>query len=256
MRYIFFAFFSFFIGFLHAQFSWSDKPFLIQTSLKQTIAYHIPYQETLMQLTQDRVVSYQLISAQQNELRVRAQVQKIKGKVIAFAQEQVFDSEKKDSLSEGEKILIDSILLPSIQTISASGVVKSNQINTLSFEPEDLRKFFLPASYLKVSTAFSWTDSTTIDSSKSVYECTFLRKQIDTIQVHVFATHQIKNTIKQGDQVISQVLKGLETSMRYYNSKTGILMKEQRLIQFEGTAESQNTRFPVSVKLESIANSQ
>lgn len=39
--------------------------------------------------------------------------------------------------------------------------------------------------------------------------------------------------------------------MRYYHSKTGILMKEQRLIQFEGTAESQNTRFPVSVKIES-----
>ncbi|MFM9625898.1 hypothetical protein ACKI14_49955, partial [Streptomyces turgidiscabies] len=73
---------------------------------------------------------------------------------------------------------------------------------------------------------------------------------------HVFGTHNIKNRVKQGEQVIQQVIKGLEKSMRYYHSKTGILMKEQRLIQFEGTAESQNTRFPVSVKLESLLKNE
>jgi hypothetical protein len=256
VHYIFFVLFFSLTSILHAQFSWGNKPLVVQTSLKQTIAYHIPYQETLMQLTQDRLVEYQLMNDKPDELHIRSQVKNLKGKVIAFGQEQLFDSNKRDSLSDGEKTLIDSMLQPSIQIVSATGNSKTNQIASLSFEPEDIRKFFLANQYRNVNTAFSWKDSTTMDSSKSVYECTFLRKQIDTIQVHVFATHQIKNTIKQGDQVISQVLKGVEQSMRYYNSKTGILMKEQRLIQFEGIAESQNTRFPVSVKLESIVIGQ
>ena len=252
MRYIFFIFFGTIQGLSLAQYTdVSNNPFVIHTTLKQTIAYHIPNQETLIQLTQDRTVAYQFIETPQSEPALQSQVKKIKGSIIAFGQEQSFDSEKKDSLSVEERNLIDSILQPSIQIFKASKQIKSNQLSSLSFEPEDYKKFFLPAKYIQAGTAFGWTDSVQVDSSSSVYECTFLRKYVDTIQIHVFGTHNIKNTVKQGEQVIQQVIKGLEKSMRYYHSKTGILMKEQRLIQFEGTAESQNTRFPVSVKIES-----
>jgi hypothetical protein len=251
MRYIFFIFFVTIQGLSLAQYTGvSNNPFLIQTTLKQTIAYHIPNQETLIQLTQDRTVAYQFIGSTESELALHSQVKKLRGSIIAFGQEQFFDSDKKDSLTPAERSLIDSILQPSIQNIKSGKRVIANKISSLSFEPEDYQKFFLPAKYSKAGTAFSWTDSIQVDSSTAVYECTFLRKYGDTIQVHVFGTHQIKNSVKQGEQVIQQIIKGLERSMRYYDSKTGILRKEQRLIQFEGTAESQNTRFPVSVKLE------
>lgn len=67
----------------------------MHTTLKQTIAYHIPNQETLIQLTQDRTVAYQFIETPQSEPALQSQVKKIKGSIIAFGQEQSFDSEKK-----------------------------------------------------------------------------------------------------------------------------------------------------------------
>ncbi|WP_163434398.1 hypothetical protein, partial [Escherichia coli] len=88
------------------------------------------------------------IETPQSEPALQSQVKKIKGSIIAFGQEQSFDSEKKDSLSAEERNLIDSILQHSIQTFSASKQIKSNQLASLSFEPEDYKKFFLPAKYI------------------------------------------------------------------------------------------------------------
>lgn len=226
------------------------KKLLTNTAIKQTIAYHVPNAETLVQVKQTLTTNIQVHAASPSQLLVGVEVKRIQGEIDAFGQTQKFDSNKQDSISTEEKKLITDWLSVKQYTLSNIAVLSTANNSLTQFFPEDLRSYFLTENKRGAGIAFNWRDSLQTDSSRSVYECTVLKTTADSILVHVFGKHELKNTIQQANQSFHQVLKGVEQSTRWYEKKTGVLIRTQRLIQYEGTAENQDTRFPISMKID------
>jgi hypothetical protein len=65
----------------------------------------------------------------------------------------------------------------------------------------------------------------------------------------VFSEIELRTAFHQQNQVMLQQLKGYAKGYRWYNPKTGMLKRETLNTTYNGTSETGDQRFPVSISI-------
>jgi hypothetical protein len=239
---------------LHAQQlnHYLQKQFEVVQEQKNSTTLHV--HDTPMSFYSERTTHtrYRVDEVFSNGYNLTATTFLITGKLLAFGQEQTFNSDKPSGMSASDSIAIQAVLNKPVQISvnnSKQHIRGDGAGAMLLLQPEDVSRFLLPFAAADIRQGYSWSDSTVADSSKTISRYLVTQKNTDSIEVMVFSEIELRTAFHQQNQVMLQQLKGYAKGYRWYNPKTGMLKRETLNTTYNGTSETGDQRFPVSISI-------
>jgi hypothetical protein len=180
----------------------------------------------------------------------------VKGKLFAFGQEQVFNSDDTTGLNSTELVWLKEVVnkpktIEVKQFHAVQSPIKTNPF--FDIELEDAGKYFLPFASSIVKAGLSWSDSTMSDSSKSVHQYLILKVQDNQATVSVFSDLMIKTSFKQAGQMIQQNLKGIARAERIYDLNAAKMLSESVLTKLSGSSNNGTDIIPLTIELKATS---
>lgn len=242
-----------------AQQAKSNIDFIVTHSINNITQFHIPNQPIFFQSTKTTITQFKLLQSIDDYIHLSATVQSVKGKLFAFGQEQVFNSDDTAGLNSKELEWLKEIVNKpkTIEVKQFHAVQSPNQSNPFfDIEQEDIGKYFLPFSSTVVKAGLSWSDSTVTDSSKTIHEYLILKVQDNQVIVSVLSDLFIKTGFMQSGLKIQQNLKGLARAERVYEVRSAKMISESVTTKLSGSSTNGTDVIPVSIELKASTNIQ
>lgn len=183
---------------------------------------------------------------------LKVSINLISGYLNAFGQEQEFNTTKQSTLRAEDSATIQS-LLNKVQIVKVRNhqqiFTNDTSRGSVIVTPDNVTKYFLaiPDSALKLG--YSWSDSTTIDSSKTINEYIINNMNADSLQIIVYSVLQQRTIVQQQNQQLVQQLKGYSKAERWYSIKGGLLKREVLSTTLNGISKMYGQSFPISIKI-------
>lgn len=239
---------------LHAQLfnPYLQKQFEVVEEQKNSTTLHV--YETPMSFYSERTTHtrYRVDEVFSNGYNLTATTFLITGKLLALGQEQVFNSDQPSGMTRSDSMAIQTVLNKPVRisvTNNQQQIRRDASGAMLLLQPEDVSRFLLPLSAAAIRLGYSWSDSAVSDSSKTFSRYLVTQKNTDSIEVMVFSEIELQTAFHQQNQLMLQHLKGYAKGYRWYNSKTGVLKRETLNTTYNGTSETGDQRFPVSISI-------
>lgn len=244
----------------HSQgFAQNTKPntnFLVTHTINNNTTLHIPGQPLFFQSNKITHTQFSILHTADEYFQLSATVFSVKGKLFAFGQEQVFNSDDTTGLNSNELVWLKEIVnKPKTIEVKQFHAVQSPSKSNPFFdiELEDAGKYFLPFAASVVKLGLSWSDSTMSDSSKSVHQYLILKVQDNQATVSVFSDLMIKTSFKQAGQLIQQNLKGIARAERIYDLNTAKMLSESVSTKLSGSSNNGTDIIPLTIELKATS---
>lgn len=242
-----------------AQQAKSNSDFIVTHSINNNTQFHIPNQPIFFQSTKTTITDFKVLQSTDEYLQLSASVQSVKGKLFAFGQEQVFNSDDTAGLNSKELEWLKEIVNKpkTIEVKQFHAVQSPNQSNPFfDIEQEDAGKYFLPFAPAVIKASLSWSDSTVTDSSKIFHEYLILKVQDNQATVSVLSDLLIKTSFMQSGQRIQQNLRGLARAERIYEIRSAKMISESVTTKLSGSSTNGTDVIPVSIELKASSHIQ
>ncbi len=240
-----------------AQIAKTNSHFIVTHSINNNTNVHFPNQPIFFQSSKTTITQYRVLHSSDDDLQLSATVQSVKGKLFAFGQEQVFNSDDTAGLNTNELFWLKEIVNKpkTIEVKQFHALQSSNKTNPFfDMEQEDVGKYFLPFASSVIKTGLSWSDSTVSDSSKSVHQYLIVKVQDNRATVSVFSDLLIKTGFVQSGQSIHQNLKGIARAERIYEVSSAKMITETVTIKLSGSSSNGSDVVPVSIELKASSS--
>lgn len=235
-----------------AQIAKTNTRFIVTHSINNNTTVHFPSQPIFFQSSKTTITQFRVLHSSDEDIQLSATVQSVKGKLFAFGQEQVFNSDDTIGLNSNELAWLKEIVNKpkTIEVKQFHALQSPNKTNPFfDMEQEDAGKYFLPFAPSVVKAGLSWSDSTVTDSSKLVHQYLILKVQDNQATVSVFSDLFIKTGFVQAGQSIHQNLKGIARSERIYEVSSAKMISELVTTKLSGTSSNGSDVIPVSIEL-------
>lgn len=229
-----------------------DADFVVTYTINNNTTFHIPGQPLFFQSNKMTSTQFSILSEADEYIQLSATVQSVKGKLFAFGQEQIFNSDDTAGLNSKELAWLREIVnKPKTIEVKQFHAVHSPHKSNLFFdiELEDAGKYFLPFTPSVVKAGLSWSDSTLSDSSKSIHQYLILKVQDNNATVSVLSDLIIKTTVAQSGQTIHQNLKGIARAERIYSISTAKMVSESVSTKLSGSSSNGVDIIPLTIEL-------
>jgi hypothetical protein len=234
----------------------SVTDFKVIHTINNNTTFHIPNQPLFFQSNKTTNTQFSILHSADEYFQLSATVFSVKGKLFAFGQEQVFNSDDTTGLNSNELVWLKEIVnkpktIEVKQFHAVQSPIKTNQF--FEIEQEDAGKYFLPFASSIVKAGLSWSDSTMSDSSKSVHQYLILKVQDNQATVSVFSDLMIKTSFKQAGQMIQQNLKGIARAERIYDLNAAKMLSESVLTKLSGSSNNGTDIIPLTIELKATS---
>ncbi len=231
--------------------------FIVTYTINNNTTFHIPGQPFFLQSNKITSTKFNILSAADEYMQLTATVQSVKGKIFAFGQEQIFNSDDTVGLNSNELAWLKEIVnkpktIEVKQFHAVQSPIKTNPL--FDIEQEDAGKYFLPFASSVVKAGLSWSDSTFSDSSKSVHQYLILKVQDNKATVSVLSDLVIKTTFALSGQRIHQNLKGIARAERIYTISDARMISESVSTKLSGSSTSNGIDIiPLTIELKATS---
>lgn len=231
---------------------YSHKRFEVEQQQKNSTTLYVHEEPILFYSERTTHTRYAVEETFLNGYNLTANTISITGKLVAFGQEQIFNSAMPSGMPPADSVAIQALLH---KTLRISVRNNQQQIRPdssgamLLLQPEDVSRFLLPVSAENMKQGYSWSDSTMSDSSKTQSRYLVTKTTADTLEVMVFSEIQLQTRFMQQHQPMLQQLKGYTKGYRWYDPATGILKRETLSTSYNGNSETGDQRFPVAISI-------
>lgn len=230
------------------------KKFELKQQQKNTTTLFVQGEEILFysDKTIQSICTVKEVSPQGYLLQIKTQ--SVSGQLNALGQEQHFSTTDQSALVPADSVAIQALLnkeqlvkVQHNQQLFVSDIDTSKE--NLFVVPDEVTKYFLvlPTEVLKLG--YSWADSTSLDSNKTVNEFIISKINADSLQVTVFSTLQQRTIVQQQNQQMIQQLKGYANAERWYDLKQLLLKHEVLNTTFNGMSSINGQSVPISIKI-------
>ncbi|TAG10729.1 MAG: hypothetical protein EAZ13_09185 [Sphingobacteriia bacterium] len=213
---------------------------------------HIAQAQMLMQSDRITQVNYTVESLHETGYQLKAITTYISGKMLAWAQEQSFNSNDTSGLNNDELKWIKNLLnIPVYINVVNNHAIPTSDTTpaALYLSDEDAGKYFFSVAHPKLG--YNWIDSTHTDSSKIIYQYLISKITADSIAITVYADMVIRQKFQQNNTGLVQQLKGILRATRWYNTKSGVLKTEESNTLLTGSTAINGSKIPVRVTIKS-----
>ena len=231
--------------------------FIVTHTINNNTTFHIPGQPLFFQSNKMTSTQFSILSVADEYIQLSATVQTVKGKLFAFGQEQIFNSDDTVGLNSKELAWLNEIVnKPKTVEVKQFHAVQSpSKTNTFfDIEQEDVGKYFLPFAPAVVKAGLSWSDSTLSDSSKTIHQYLILKVQDNKATVSVLSDLIIKTTFAQSGQTIHQNLKGIARAERIYNISNARMISESVSTKLSGSSSNGMDVIPLTIELKATSS--
>ncbi|MEI6264030.1 MAG: hypothetical protein WCP74_02935 [Sphingobacteriia bacterium] len=177
----------------------------------------------------------------------------IDGKLIAFGNEQSFNSDSISSKSISDSIFILNLLNKDlIISIENNQLLsqKDSSASMLLMLKDDPSKFFLPFNFKELKLGQSWSDSIIGLNSKTINQYVVTKTTTDSVELRVYKEIQQQTRLEQDGKTVVQDLKGFSTSVRWYHTATQLLKNETSTANFSGTNRMGDESLPITIAIQ------
>ncbi len=177
----------------------------------------------------------------------------IDGKLIAFGNEQRFNSDSISSTSINDSAFILNLLNKELLiSIENNQLVsqKDSSASMLLMLKDDPSKFFLPFNFKELKLGQSWSDSIIGLNSKTVNQYVITKTTADSLELRVYKEIQQQTKLDQDGETVVQDLKGFSTSVRWYHTTTQLLINETSTANFSGTNKMGDQSLPITIAIQ------
>ncbi|HJV19201.1 MAG TPA: hypothetical protein VJ552_04920 [Sediminibacterium sp.] len=252
--------FIFFLGatagvFLHAQHfnRYIHRQFEVEQQQKNSTTLHVHETPILFYSERTTHTRYAVEAIFPNGYDVMSNTFSITGKLVAFGQEQIYNSAMPSGMPAADSLVMQALLhkniLISVRDNQQQMIGQDSSGTILLLQPEDVSRFLLPVSAAEIQQGYSWSDSTSLGGSSRFSRYLVTKKTSDTLEVMVFSEIQLQTRFMQQQQPMLQQLKGYAKGYRWYDPATGILKRETLSTSYNGSSETGDQRFPVSISI-------
>lgn len=231
--------------------------FIVTHTLNNNTTFHIPNQPLFFQSNKTTNTQFTILRADDEYFQLTATVISVKGKLFAFGQEQIFNSDDTIGLNSNELAWLKEIVnKPKTIEVKQFHVVQSPSKTNPFFdiELEDAGKYFLPFAPSVVKAGLSWSDSTFSDSSKTIHQYLILKVQDNKATVSVLSDLVIKTSFTQSGQSIQQNLKGISRAERIYDLSSAKMITEIVTTKLSGSSSNGTDIIPLSIELKASSS--
>lgn len=234
-----------------------NNVFIVTHTINNNTTFHIPNQPLFFQSNKTTNTQFTILRSDDEYFQLTATVTSIKGKLFAFGQEQIFNSDDTIGLNSNELAWLKEIVNKpkTIEVKQFHAVQSPNKTNPFfDIELEDAGKYFLPFAPSVVRTGLSWSDSTFSDSSKTIHQYLILKVQDNKATVSVLSDLIIKTSFAQSGQSIQQNLKGIARAERIYDLGTAKMIAEVVTTKLSGSSSNGIDIIPLSIELKASSS--
>jgi hypothetical protein len=231
--------------------------FIVTHTINNNTTFHIPGEPFFLQSNKITSTKFSILSEADEYMLLSATVQSVKGKLFAFGQEQIFNSDDTAGLNSNELAWLKEIVnkpktIEVKEYHALQSPIKTNPL--FDIEQEDVGKYFLPFAPTIVKAGLSWSDSTFSDSSKTVHQYLILKVQDNKATVSVLSDLVIKTTFALSGQSIQQNLKGIARAERIYLIGTAKLISESVSTKLSGSSSTNGIDIiPLTIELKATS---
>ncbi|TAH13422.1 MAG: hypothetical protein EAZ12_01580 [Sphingobacteriia bacterium] len=182
-----------------------------------------------------------------------SKVTHIDGKLIAFGNEQRFNSDSISSKSISDSAFILNLLNKELIISIENNQLLSQQDSAASMLlmlKDDPSKFFLPYNVNELKLGQSWSDSIIGSNSKTINQYIVTKTTPDFVELRVYKEIQQQTRLEQDGKTVVQDLKGFSTSVRWYNAATQLLKNETSTANFSGTNRMGDQSLPITITIQ------
>lgn len=244
----------------HSQgFAQNTKPindFMVTHTINNNTTFHIPNQPLFFQSNKTTNTQFSILHSADEYFQLSATILSVKGKLFAFGQEQIFNSDDTAGLNSTELACLKEVVnkpktIEVKQFHAVQSPIKTNPF--FDIELEDAGKYFLPFASSIVKAGLSWSDSTFSDSSKFIHQYLILKVQDNRATVSVLSDLIIQTSFTQSGQMIQQNLKGIARAERIYNLHTAKMISESVSTKLSGSSSNGIDIIPLSIELKAAS---
>jgi len=234
----------------------SVTDFKVIHTLNNNTTFHIPNQPLFFQSNKTTNTQFSILHSADEYFQLSATILSVKGKLFAFGQEQIFNSDDTAGLNSTELAWLKEIVnKPKTVEVKQFHAVQSPSKSNPFFdiELEDAGKYFLPFASSIVKAGLSWSDSTFSDSSKFIHQYLILKVQDNRATVSVLSDLIIQTSFTQSGQMIQQNLKGIARAERIYDLNASKLLSESVSTKLSGSSNNGTDIIPLTIELKSTS---
>lgn len=224
---------------------------VVQTQQNNT-SLQIASEQMLMRSDRITITHYGVQSINSKGYRLQAITTHISGKLIAFGQEQNFNSNDTTGLNKEALGWIKNLLNKPVDILVVNNhalPILDTTAALINFLEEDAGKYFLPITPNNFKQGYSWSDSTAHDSSKTVYQYLVSKTTPDSIEISVYTDLIMHKRMQEKERFVVQHLKGVSRAVRWYNTHTGLLKKEESNTLLSGSMQTAEATIPVKISV-------
>lgn len=234
----------------------SVTDFKVIHTLNNNTTFHIPNQPLFFQSNKTTNSQFSILHSADEYFQLSATILSVKGKLFAFSQEQIFNSDDTAGLNSTELAWLKEVVnKPKTVEVKQFHAVQSPSKSNPFFdiELEDAGKYFLPFASSIVKAGLSWSDSTFSDSSKFIHQYLILKVQDNRATVSVLSDLIIQTSFTQSGQMIQQNLKGIARAERIYDLNASKMISESVSTKLSGSSNNGTDIIPLTIELKSTS---
>lgn len=234
----------------------SVTDFKVIHTLNNNTTFHIPNQPLFFQSNKTTNSQFSILHSADEYFQLSATILSVKGKLFAFGQEQIFNSDDTAGLNSTELAWLKEVVnKPKTVEVKQFHAVQSPSKSNPFFdiELEDAGKYFLPFASSIVKAGLSWSDSTFSDSSKFIHQYLILKVQDNRATVSVLSDLIIQTSFTQSGQMIQQNLKGIARAERIYDLNASKMISESVSTKLSGSSNNGTDIIPLTIELKSTS---
>ena len=230
------------------------KKYKVLTDTKTISGMAIMGQQADVNTNSTSIVEIEVKQINAHGYTLASSLKRITGSVNAMGQEQNFDSDNESNRNDPQMSEVFKMLnQPQEITVENGKTISKTELS--SYTPQlagdnsvDAAKLILALPQNQLKKGYHWADSIISAETSVINQYTITNVENTQVEVTVNTDLKISGTIKQSGIEIKQKMTGNTTSLRIYNTSSGLLISERSSIDMSGTAEVMGMSAPVTVK--------